>query len=107
MQPGPPSVTTSEGVGGVGGEDGEGGLAVGGGALLRGHRSGRGQGRDAGLAVGGEDVVRLLAHERDERAALGEVDGLGGDVGLGRAAAVPVEVVAAGTPAAPVVLTDR
>ena len=42
----------------------------------------------------------------DQRAALGDVDRLGRDVRLGRAAAVPVEVVAAGAPAAAVVLAD-
>ena len=59
-----------------------------------------------GLAVLHQDGVGLLAHELDELIAVGDVDGLGGDVGLGVAAAIPIEVVAARAPAAAIELRD-
>ena len=58
------------------------------------------------LAGGCQHVVRRLPHERHELHRVGQVDRLGADVGLGVARAVPVEVVAAGPPAASVVLGD-
>ena len=58
------------------------------------------------LARRRQHVVRRLPHQRDQLGGVGEVDRLGADVGLGVARAVPVEVVAAGTPAAAVVLAD-
>ena len=60
-----------------------------------------------GLAAAGQHVVRRLAHQLDQLGGVGQVDRLDADVRLGVAGAVPVEVVAAGTPAAPVVLADR
>ena len=52
-------------------------------------------------------VVRRRAHQLGQLGLVGDVDRLDGDVGLGVAGAVPVEVVAARAPAAPVVLADR
>src|SRR5205085_648617 len=46
-------------------------------------------------------------HLVGELSAVGDIERVRGDVRLGVAAAVPVEVVAAGTPATPVVLRDR
>src|SRR3954462_9588683 len=60
-----------------------------------------------GLAPGGQYVVPGLSHQRDQLGGAGLVDGLGADVRLGVARAVPVEVVPAGTPTATVVLADR
>src|SRR5207342_2489264 len=60
-----------------------------------------------GLAPAGQYVVPRLSHQRDQLGGVGLVDGLGADVRLGVARAVPVEVVPAGTPAATVVLADR
>src|SRR6478735_11284599 len=59
------------------------------------------------VAVAHQLVVRRLPHEGDQLGLVGDVDGLDGDVRLGVAGAVPVKVVAAGTPAAAVVLADR
>ncbi len=59
------------------------------------------------LGADRELLVGRLAHELDELGAVGAVDGLAPDVRLGVAGAVPVEVVPAGAPAAPVVLRDR
>ena len=53
-----------------------------------------------------EYVVRLVAHQGLELDLAGLEDGLDADVRLGVAGAVPVQVVTARTPAAPVVLTD-
>src|SRR6478735_5615015 len=85
--------------------------------IRAGHRgSGRGRGgvqgerrtrAQVGLAPAGQDVVPRLPHQRDQLGGVGLVDGLGADVRLGVARAVPVEVVPAGTPAATVVLADR
>ena len=60
-----------------------------------------------GHAVLGQLVVRRVAHQLAQLALVGAEDRLPADVGLGVAAAVPVEVVAARPPAAPVVLRDR
>src|SRR5690242_5381386 len=59
------------------------------------------------LAVLHQCRVALRAHQLDQLRLMGEEDGLGGDVGLGVARAVPVEVVTARPPAAAVVLADR
>ena len=59
-----------------------------------------------GFARRRQHVVRRLAHQCDQLGRVGEVDRLDADVGLGVARAVPVEVVAAGAPAAAVVLAD-
>ena len=63
-------------------------------------------GRRGAPRPGGQLVVPLLAHQLDQLGAHRDVDRLGADVRLGVAAAVPVEVVTAGAPAAPVVLRD-
>ena len=52
-------------------------------------------------------VVRRLAHQLDQLGRAADVERLGRVVRLGVARAVPVEVVPAGAPAAPVVLHDR
>src|SRR4051794_19641694 len=51
-------------------------------------------------------LVRLLAHELDQLVLVGDVDRIGGVVCLGGVGAPPVQVVATGSPTAPVVLTD-
>ena len=59
-----------------------------------------------GRAVLRQLVVRRRAHQLGELGGVGDVDRLGGDVGLGVARAVPVEVVPAGAPAGTLVLRD-
>ena len=58
------------------------------------------------LAVLHQRVVGRLAHERDQLVAVGAKHRFGGSVGVGVAAAVPVEVMSAGTPTATVVFGD-
>ena len=59
------------------------------------------------LAVAHQLVVRPVAHQLGQLGRIGDVERLDRDVRLGVAGAVPVEVVAARAPAAPVVLADR
>ncbi len=59
------------------------------------------------LAVAHQLVVRPVAHQLGQLGRIGDVERLDRDVRLGVAGAVPVEVVTARAPAAPVVLADR
>ena len=59
------------------------------------------------LAVADQFGVPLPPHQLHQLGLVGDEDRLQGDVRLGVARAVPVEVVPAGAPAATVVLTDR
>ncbi len=59
------------------------------------------------LAQLGELGVALLAHQLDQLRPVGRVDRLARAVRGGRRGAPPVQVMAAGPPAAPVVLADR
>src|SRR4029079_3284650 len=60
-----------------------------------------------GFAIRRDNVVPRLPHELDQLRRVGDEHGLDGHVGLGVAAAVPVEVVPPRPPAAAAVLGDR
>ena len=83
------------------------GCAVSGVAAARpGAARGAGRAAQVRLAVPEQQVVRRLAHHRDQFGAVRHVNRLAAAVCLGVARAVPVEVVAARPPPAPVVLGD-
>src|SRR5438105_1959443 len=63
--------------------------------------------RHALAAEPGQLLVRLVTHELAQLGRVRDVHRFAPDVGLGVAGAVPVEVVAAGTPTTTVVLADR
>ena len=78
-----------------------------GGAAAAAVAAGRLDDGQVGHAVLGQLVVRGVAHQLAQLGLVGAEDRLAADVRLGVAAAVPVQVVAARAPAAPVVLGDR